>query len=300
MTQRPNPDDDFLIVVDKPSGISSHTVVSRLRKKLHMKRIGHAGTLDPMATGILVCAVGRATKLLTYLVGLDKTYEATIRLGQSSDTDDADGALSETRDTSHLTDGQIETAIAGLRGGIDQVPSSVSAIKVNGRRAYDLARQGHEVTLTPRRVHIWEFTILASTVVDDGHTVVHDLDVRVRCSSGTYIRALARDVGAALGVGGHLTRLRRTDVGPFQITAAVDLDSDPDSWNRLSWEDVATTVFTTRSVTDDEYRELSFGRRIAASGTDDTVAAIGTNKNLVALLTDHDQHAKPLLVVRPA
>lgn len=216
MTSSPN----GIVLVDKQGGVTSHDVVARARRALQTRKIGHAGTLDPMATGLLVLGVGPATRLLTYLVGLDKTYEATIRLGVATDSDDADGVETSRADAGAVTDAQIAAGIAALTGDIAQVPSTVSAIKVGGRRAYDLARAGEEVELQARRVTVSRFE--TAGIRRHGETV--DVDVVVDCSSGTYIRALARDLGAALGVGGHLTALRRTRIGPFDVRDAIVLE----------------------------------------------------------------------------
>ncbi|MES1170013.1 MAG: tRNA pseudouridine(55) synthase TruB, partial [Leifsonia sp.] len=214
-----------ILLVDKPGGVTSHDVVARARRALGTRKVGHAGTLDPMATGLLVLGVGSSTRLLTYLVGLGKQYTATIRLGQSSTTDDADGELSEPTDATGLTRARIDTAIAALTGGISQVPSTFSAIKVDGRRSYERARSGEEVELAARQVTVSRFEVLSER--RSGPFV--DLDVLVECSSGTYIRALARDLGDALAgedgtLGGHLTALRRTAVGPFEVADAVAVD----------------------------------------------------------------------------
>lgn len=187
-----------LVVVDKPSGMTSHDVVARLRRFARTRRVGHGGTLDPMATGVLVIAVGRATRLLTFVIGSDKGYAATIRLGQSTVTDDAEGEVTATSDTTSVTDQQIRAGLAALTGEIEQVPSAVSAIKVGGKRAYALVRAGEEVRLEPRRVTVSRLEILDIRRTPDG---VLDVDVEVACSSGTYIRALARDLGAGLAVG---------------------------------------------------------------------------------------------------
>ena len=211
--------------MDKPSGCTSHDVVGRLRHVLRTRRIGHAGTLDPMATGLLVLAVDRSTKLLGHLALTDKTYLATIRLGQQTDTDDADGAgRRRPRDRStRSTDDDIAAGVAALTGPLLQVPSSVSAIKVDGRRAYDLVRAGETVELAARPVTVSRFEILGAPRRGTRAQAVIDLDVAVDCTTGTYVRSLARDLGAALGVGGHLTRLRRTRVGPFDVADAVDV-----------------------------------------------------------------------------
>ena len=251
-----------ILLVDKPGGITSHDVVARARKALGTRKIGHAGTLDPMATGLLVLGVEAATRLLTFIVGLDKTYEATIRLGASTDTDDADGQIIETTDASAITSGDIERGIVPLRGPISQVPSRVSAIKVDGRRAYDLARAGEEVVLAARSVTVSRFDVLAERRVDG----FVDLDVVVDCASGTYIRALARDLGAGLGVGGHLTALRRTRIGPFDVRDAASIDDLATAVLR-SPAQAAEVVLGRLEVTDDEARDLRHGKRLAGSAS---------------------------------
>jgi tRNA pseudouridine55 synthase len=208
-----------ILLVDKPGGMTSHDVVSRVRRLAGTRKVGHAGTLDPMATGLLILGIDSSTRLLTYLVGLDKEYFATIRLGFATTTDDREGErVGAVADTTSITRAQLDAAILPLTGRISQVPSSVSAIKVDGKRAYDRVREGEEVVLRSREVTVSAFDILE---VRSG-----ELDVRVECSSGTYIRALARDLGASLGVGGHLTALRRTRVGPFGIDDAGLLGDD--------------------------------------------------------------------------
>ncbi len=213
--------DSGLVVVDKPAGMTSHDVVSRVRRTLGTRKVGHAGTLDPMATGVLVLGFGRATRLLGHLLLKEKTYRATVRLGAATTTDDAEGEVTASTSANHVTEQEVRSALTRFEGEIEQVPSSVSAIKVDGRRAYDLAREGEEVELEARRV-----TISAIEVGEfrrEGEYL--DCEVRVACSSGTYIRAIARDLGSALGVGGHLTALRRTSVGPFVLDEAnTDLD----------------------------------------------------------------------------
>ena len=218
-----------VLLVDKPGGMTSHDVVARARRALGTRKIGHAGTLDPMATGLLILGVEGATRLLTFIVGLDKTYEATIRLGVATDTDDAEGVETARADAAALaavTPERIAAGVAALTGRISQVPSTVSAIKVGGRRAYDLAREGAEVELKAREVTVSRFEVLA---VRRSRPDAIDLDVVVDCSSGTYIRALARDLGAALGVGGHLTALRRTRIGPFDVADAASVDDLADA-----------------------------------------------------------------------
>lgn len=212
-----------IALLDKQQGFTSHDVVAKLRKQLGTKKIGHAGTLDPMATGLLLLGVNSGTKLMQFLSGLDKTYSATIRLGAASSTDDAEGELGEIRDASKLSASQVEAELTKLRGEIEQVPSSVSAIKVDGKRAYELARKGEEVVLKSRQVTIARFEVIGEPR-PEGEFL--DIDVEVDCSSGTYIRALARDLGDFLGVGGHLTVLRRGRIGPFEVTSARGISED--------------------------------------------------------------------------
>jgi tRNA pseudouridine55 synthase len=248
-----------ILFIDKPQGITSHGVVARARASVGTRKIGHAGTLDPMATGLLVLGANNATRLLTYLVGLDKQYTATIRLGASSNTDDAEGELSATADVAALvaiTDEAIIEAVAQFTGPIMQRPSSVSAIKVDGRRAYTLARSGEEVVLAERAV-----TVSAFDVLEIARDEFIDVKVRVDCTSGTYIRALARDVGEVLGVGGHLTVLRRTRVGPFSVETASTLADDLEA-HLVAPAQVAGTLFDTVKIDDQQAFELSRGQQI--------------------------------------
>lgn len=250
-----------IALVDKPGGMTSHDVVARARRALDIRKIGHAGTLDPMATGLLVLGVGSATRLLTFIVGLDKTYEATIRLGVSTDSDDADGvetARASADEVAAVAEEAIASGVAMLTGRISQVPSRVSAIKVGGKRAYDLARSGQDVELAPREVTVSRFAV--ARVRRDAHAGTIDLDVSVDCSSGTYIRALARDLGAHTGVGGHLTALRRTRIGPFEVAgAATDVTAD---LPLLDEADVARRVLGALEVSSDEARDLRHGKRL--------------------------------------
>ena len=218
-TDRPAPWESGLVIVDKPGGMTSHDVVARIRRLAHTRRVGHAGTLDPMATGVLVIGIEKATRLLGHLMLTEKTYAATIRLGQSTSTDDAEGQPTGGSPASRVTRAALDTEIARLTGEIRQVPSSVSAIKVNGQRAYKLTRAGEAPELAARPVTVYDFTVTAIRPAGD----YLDLDATIRCSSGTYIRALARDLGAALGTGGHLTALRRTAVGPYTLATAHTL-----------------------------------------------------------------------------
>lgn len=257
-----------VLVCDKPQGLSSHGVVSRIRRWYHTKRVGHAGTLDPMATGVLVLGLGRGTKLLGYITGVSKTYLATIRLGASTPTDDADSEPDRFADRDVLaavTSESIETGVAGLRGPIDQVPSSVSAIKVDGKRSYARVRAGEDVTLKARRVEIGAFDVLATRFcVDEGFI---DVDVEVDCSSGTYVRALARDLGDHLGVGGHLTALRRIRVGDFGIEDAVTIPEDLDtpSPRLIPLAEVARTLLPTVHVDAGEAKALMQGKIVTTS-----------------------------------
>jgi tRNA pseudouridine55 synthase len=246
-----------ILLVDKPGGVTSHDVVGATRRALGTRKVGHAGTLDPMATGLLILGVGTSTRLLTYLVGLGKTYEATIRLGESTTTDDAEGETIARTDASELDRAAIDAGIAELTGEIDQVPSAVSAIKVDGRRAYARVRDGEDVQLAARRVTVSRLDVLAQRRVDD----VVDLDVVVGCSSGTYIRALARDLGAGLGVGGHLTALRRTAVGPFRVPDAVPLDAIAPAALRTP-ASIATALFPSADLDDAQAAALADGKRV--------------------------------------
>ena len=275
-----------ILLVDKPDGVTSHDVVARARRALDTRKIGHAGTLDPMATGLLILGVGPATRLLTFIVGLDKTYEATIRLGVSTDTDDADGTEIARADAAVLaavTPDAVSAGIAALTGRIEQVPSTVSAIKVGGRRAYGLARAGEQVELKARSVTVSRFAVTRMRTVAEGI----DLDVVVDCSSGTYIRALARDLGADLGVGGHLTALRRTRIGPFDVAAAVDIAPDA---ALAPPAEVAAAVLGALPVTAEEARDLRHGKRLVGAAArleglaSATPAAIDPGGRLVGIV----------------
>ena len=286
-----------LVIVDKPAGMTSHDVVSRCRRVFATRKVGHAGTLDPMATGVLVVGIERATKILGLLMTATKSYSATIRLGQTTTTDDADGDLVRTTPADAVTDDQIDAAIAALRGEIRQVPSAVSAVKVGGKRAYRLSREGHTVELAPRAVRVERFDVLA---VRRQHGVV-DVDVEVDCSSGTYIRALARDAGAALGVGGHLIALRRTRVGRFALENARTLDdlaADP----QLSYsiDGACQLIFPRRDLSADEAVAASHGRALEAAGIDGLYAATDPNGRVIALLRDDGERTRSEVVVRPA
>lgn len=294
---------DGIVLVDKPAGLTSHDVVARVRRLAGTKKVGHAGTLDPMATGLLLLGVNRATRLLTYLVGADKTYLATIRLGQATVTDDAEGEITSTPGVGDIDDATLRSAVAGkFTGPIEQVPSAVSAIKVDGKRSYARVRAGEEVVLSARPVTIRRFDVLArrETVAGDG-TRVLDLDVEVVCSSGTYVRAIARDLGTALGSAGHLTALRRTAVAEFDVAEAQTLESMADDGVRaLSMSVVSRRVLPARELSEAETAELRYGRGVTPSGRDGVVAAFAPDGHVVALLTDRDGRGRPVLVLDPA
>ena len=301
MTQRradPRPaPEPGLVVVDKPGGMTSHDVVGRLRRIFGTRKVGHAGTLDPMATGVLVVGIERATKMLGLLALETKCYEATIRLGETTTTDDAEGETTARVDASAVGDEAIDSAVAGLTGQISQVPSAVSAIKVDGRRAYDRVRDGEEVELAPRQVTVSRFEILERRRTGG----VVDLVVVVDCSTGTYIRALARDLGTALGVGGHLTALRRTRVGPFGLDAArtlAQLEEEP----RLSLDldEAALTAFPRRDIDAEQAEGLRHGRWLEARGDTGVVAAVAPDGRVAALVSESGRRAAPVVVMRPA
>ncbi|QZH64287.1 tRNA pseudouridine(55) synthase TruB [Mycolicibacterium farcinogenes] len=286
-----------LVIVDKPAGMTSHDVVGRCRQLFRTRKVGHAGTLDPMATGVLVVGIERATKILGLLTATDKSYSATIRLGQTTTTEDAEGEVLQTVSAAHVTDEQLESAMAALRGDIAQVPSAVSAIKVGGQRAYKLAREGLTVELAARPVRIDRFDVTAVRRVDD----FADVDVEVDCSSGTYIRALARDVGATLGVGGHLTALRRTKVGRYGLGEARTLD-DLAEHARLSYslDEACLIGFPRRDLTDAETEDTRHGRALKPAGINGVYAATAPDGRVIALLEDGPKRTKNVVVLRPA
>jgi tRNA pseudouridine55 synthase len=253
-----------LVVVDKPAGMTSHDVVVRVRRLAGTRKVGHAGTLDPMATGVLVVGLGRATRLLGHLLLTDKAYDATVRLGVSTTTDDAEGEALATVAADAVTDEAVRAGLAAMVGNVEQVPSAVSAIKVGGRRAYDLVRAGESVELAARPVRIESIDVRALRRTDPG-TV--DVDITVHCSSGTYIRAIARDLGATLGVGGHLTRLRRTAVGDFDLAAARTLEELEDELAVLPIADAARRSFPSVDLSEDQALDVRFGRKLATTLT---------------------------------
>ncbi|MDF9715970.1 tRNA pseudouridine(55) synthase TruB [Nocardioides sp. ChNu-153] len=251
-----------IVVVDKPGGITSHGVVGRVRRLAGTRKVGHAGTLDPMATGVLVLGVGRATRLLGHLMLTEKGYAATVRLGVATSTDDAEGEVLAVRPAGHVTEADVRTALAGFVGEIDQVPTAVSAIKVDGKRAYQRVRDGEDVVLASRRVTVHELVVDAVRPAEVDGTPVLDVDVELRCSSGTYVRAIARDLGALLGTGGHLTALRRTAVGPFDLSAARTLEQLDDAFAPVPLAEVARRVFPVLEVDADGERDVRVGRSL--------------------------------------
>lgn len=286
-----------LVIVDKPGGMTSHDVVGRCRRLFGTRKVGHAGTLDPMATGVLVIGIERATKILGLITGTDKSYAATIRLGQTTSTEDAEGEVLQTVPAEHVTDDQIEQAVAVLRGPIEQVPSAVSAIKVGGERSYKLAREGRAVELPARPVRIERFEVLAVR----RNSGFVDVDVEVDCSSGTYIRALARDVGATLAVGGHLSALRRTLVGRYGLGEARTLEELADQ-ARLSYtlDEACLLGFPRRDLTDKQVVDTGHGRPLEPAGLSGVYAATAPDGRVIALLEDGPTRTTPVVVLRPA
>ena len=288
---------DGLLVIDKPSGWTSHDVVGRGRRLARTRKVGHAGTLDPMATGVLVLGIGRATRLLGHLTLTTKAYDATIRLGATTVTDDAEGEVLVRTDAGPVTDAALVAAVLALTGELMQVPSAVSAIKVDGVRSYARVRKGEDVALAARPATVSVFEVLARRG--------DDVDVRVEVSSGTYVRALARDLGAALGVGAHLTALRRTRVGPFSLADAHALEAlaaGEDVVDRavLPLDAAVAQALPRRDLTPDEAVDLSYGKRLGPSGRPDVLGACAPDGSCVALVQDADGAARPTVVFRPA
>jgi tRNA pseudouridine55 synthase len=279
---------DGLIVVDKPAGCTSHDVVARIRRLAGTRRVGHAGTLDPMATGVLVIGVGQATRLLGHLALTDKDYEATIRLGISTTTDDAEGESLGAKSAASVSDAAIKTEMANLTGNIEQVPSSVSAIKVNGVRSYARVRAGETVELKPRPVTVSRFDLIERRG--------DDLDVAVTCSTGTYVRALARDLGNALGVGAHLTALRRTRVGRFTADEARTLDQLETELTTIPLATAVAAAFPRIDVSESEAERLSHGQRLVLDITSSPSGVFAPDGRVIALVTYRDGVAQPLCV----
>ena len=277
--------------------MTSHDVVAIARRALGTRKVGHAGTLDPMATGILVLGFNNGTRLLQYITDGDKTYQATVVLGAATVTDDAEGEVISSADTSSITDAAIENELSRMRGTIMQRPSSVSAVKVDGERAYDRVRAGEVVELAAREVTISQLDILQIRRL--GARI--EVDIEVTCSAGTFIRAIARDCGAALGVGGHLSSLRRSRVAGFGLDRAISLTQlKSEQFTVLPLSDVARATFKVRDLGLDERSELSFGRALTANSTDDIYAGISADNELIALLSNKDGFAKPIAVFAAA
>jgi tRNA pseudouridine55 synthase len=285
------------LVVDKEPGMTSHDVVAIARRALNTRKVGHAGTLDPMATGVLVLGFNNGTRLLQYITDGDKSYQATIVLGASTITDDFEGEVIATADASSITDDQIYAELNTMRGTFMQRPSSVSAVKVDGERAYDRVRAGEVVVLASREVTISQLDVLAIRRMD----LKIEIDIEVTCFAGTYIRSIARDCGDALKVGGHLSALRRTRVAGFGLDGAVSLAAlKSGEFSTLDLSDVARATFPVRDISLDEKLELSFGRTLAANSAEGIHAGISSSNELIALLSNVDGKAKPIAVFAAA
>jgi tRNA pseudouridine55 synthase len=282
------------VIVDKPTGMTSHDVVHQIRKLANTRKVGHAGTLDPDATGVLVVGLGKATRLLTFIVADNKTYQATIRLGQSRTTDDAQGEIIETKSCENLTSDLIKSEIEKFVGDIQQIPSSVSAIKIEGKRAYDLVRLGEKVELAPRSVHISAIDVHEIKQVEN----FIDVQVTVHCSSGTYIRALARDLGNNLNVGGHTISLRRTQSGQWSINNSHKLsDLKPGNLPIISLAQVATSIFPSVTISNQETEELVHGRSVRIAHTPaEILAVVDKTPTLIALAKGDGVMLKPNVV----
>ncbi|MCW2853541.1 MAG: truB [Nocardioides sp.] len=280
-----------LVVVDKPAGVTSHDVVARVRRLAGTRKVGHAGTLDPMATGVLVLGVNRATRLLGHLMLTEKGYDATVRLGAATTTDDAEGEVVSTAATGHLSEHAVREAFAGFVGELQQVPTAVSAIKVDGKRAYQRVRDGEEVELKARAVTVHELTVGEVRLGED-HV---DVDVSLRCSSGTYVRAIARDAGRLLGVGGHLTALRRIAVGSFDLASASTLDELAESFAMLPIADAARSAFPSRDLDDEQAADVRVGRALDVP-LDGLTAVFAPGGEFLALYEPRDGVARAAAV----
>ncbi|QRP48707.1 tRNA pseudouridine(55) synthase TruB [Amycolatopsis sp. FDAARGOS 1241] len=289
-----------LLIIDKPAGMTSHDVVARARRIMGTRKVGHAGTLDPMATGVLVLGIERATKLLGHLALDRKTYLATLSLGRSTTTDDAEGEVLADADPTALakiTDEQLAGGVTALTGDIQQVPSAVSAVKIDGKRAYARVRAGEDVVLPPRPVTVYRFDVLAVRREDDRI----ELDAVVECSSGTYVRALARDLGAGLGVGGHLLALRRTTVGPFTLARARTLDQlEEQPELSLDLDAAVAAAFPRRDVDAAAAQAVRHGRAIPAAGIEGTYGLFAPDGRVLALAADAEGVARSVVVLLPA
>ncbi|AMJ44442.1 tRNA pseudouridine(55) synthase TruB [Corynebacterium stationis] len=283
--------DSGLVVVDKPAGMTSHDVVSRVRREFGTRKVGHAGTLDPMATGVLILGIERGTKFLAHMVTATKAYNATISLGASTTTDDFEGEIISQTSAAHITDAEILSAIANLTGDIMQKPAKVSAIKIDGKRAYQRVRDGEDVDIPARPVTVSRFEVLES------RNSPREVDVVVECSSGTYIRSLARDLGEALGVGGHLTALRRTEVGPFSLDDASPLDSMELS---LNLDEALVRCYPRLDVTAEESHKLAMGQWLEPRGVKGTYAAVGPDGRSIALVKEKGKRLSTVFVAHPS
>jgi tRNA pseudouridine55 synthase len=288
---------DGFLVVDKAPGMTSHDVVAIGRRALNTRKVGHAGTLDPMATGVLILGFNNGTRLLQYITDGDKSYTATIVLGASTTTDDHEGEITSTSDASEVSDKDIKRVLATMVGEIMQRPTNVSAIKVDGKKAYDRARSGEEFELPARKVTISQLDVLNIRHKE----LTTEIDIAVTCSAGTYIRAIARDLGAELKVGGHLNVLRRTRVAGFNLDKSVGIDRlKSGDFNTLDLADVARATFPVRELELDEVNELSFGRPLERNAGDDIFAALSPDNRLIALLKNSLDKAKPVAVFAAA
>jgi tRNA pseudouridine55 synthase len=285
-----------LVIVDKPAGWTSHDVVGKMRRLAGTRKVGHAGTLDPMATGVLIIGVDKATRLLGHLALTEKSYDAVIRLGRSTNTDDAEGEITATASAAGVTEADLRAAVTRLTGPIEQIPPQVSAIKVDGRRAYKRVRDGEEVALKPRRVTVYDFAL--GDLRYDGDVL--DVSATVTCSSGTYIRALARDLGAALGVGGHLRHLRRTRVGPYDLSQARTIEELSEELTVLPLAEAVAAAFPRLDVSEDDAFKIAHGGRLGARGLGPgPIGVFGPDGTLLALMEEHGPVAKPLAVFVP-
>ena len=288
---------DGFLVVDKAPAMTSHDVVAVARKALGTRKVGHAGTLDPMATGVLVLGFGNGTRLLQYITDGDKSYTATIVLGQSTITDDREGEVITEVDAAKVTDDQIKSGLLKMVGEIQQRPSSVSAVKVGGERAYDRVRAGEVFELAARTITISALDILEIRRL--GSRI--EIDIDVTCSAGTFIRAIARDLGSDLEVGGHLSKLRRTRVAGFPISQAISFEElKAQTFTSLELADVARATFEIRELALDEVLELSFGRSLASNRSEEIFAALSPDNRLIALLKNESGKAKPIAVFAAA
>lgn len=277
--------------MDKPAGMTSHDVVARIRREFGTRKVGHAGTLDPMATGVLILGIERGTKFLAHMVAATKAYDATIRLGASTTTDDFEGEVINQTSAEHITDEQALAEIKKLTGDIMQKPAKVSAIKIDGKRAYQRVRDGEEVDIPARPVTVSRFDVNAS------RTEPREFDVTVECSSGTYIRSLARDLGDSLGVGGHLTALRRTAVGPFLLADASPIDNLQLS---LTLDEALVRCYPRLDVTEEEAAKLAMGQWLEPRGLKGTHAAVGPDGRSVALIKEQGSRLATVFVAHPS